>query len=87
MTSTLQRLSRDAPLPRGVDAIFAMALRSCSTAAVDELMAFTSQAVQRYAKVCCVCLWVRACMNVPAVSAPKPQPSEMDRLHPQTQVR
>ena len=64
MTSTLQRLSRDAPLPRGVDAIFAMALRSCSTAAVDELMAFTSQAVQRYAKVCCVCLWVRACMFI-----------------------
>lgn len=64
LLSTMQRLSQDTPLPRGVDAIFSTALRSCNTAAVDELMGLTSQAVQRYAKVCAVlcCLLCCVCM-------------------------
>eukprot|EP00967_Tisochrysis_lutea_P091631 scaffold131743_cov22-Tisochrysis_lutea.AAC.1 len=53
MVATLKKLPRETPVPRGVDAVYTVALRNCHSAALDELMALSSQAVQR-----CVYAWV-----------------------------
>jgi len=59
--AALRGLPAAAPIPRGADAVFGVALRNCSAAALDELMGLRSQAVQRYAKVLALCGFGHVC--------------------------